>query len=194
VRKKRILLSIMLGLAFLGVYLGAIRRIIHERNERSLELRDNVSIADCVLISVSVIRVDPTTRQLTVRFRLQPAGNIAQDPATPKVDLRFLVNNSPGQQIFEFRKGETLSRIEATLRWRGTLTGILSIATRPTYGSSSTRLVSPRGPKFLYSCLHRLTCPQHLQCRQRPPRLQLLLRLQFFRLLPTSRTSRPQKS
>ncbi len=117
--KKRILLSTLVGLIFIGAYLTALWRIIHERRERSLELRDDVAIADRVLVSITVIRVDPTTRQLTARFRIQPAGNIARDSATPKVDLRFLVNNSPGPQIFELRKGETLSRIEVTLPLEG---------------------------------------------------------------------------
>jgi hypothetical protein len=119
VRKKRILLSIVVGLCFIGAYLTALRRNIHERSDRSLELRDDVAIADRVLVSITVIRADPTTRQLTARFRLRPVGNIAQDAATPRIDLRFLVNNSQGQQVFELAKGEAMSHIEATLPLEG---------------------------------------------------------------------------
>ena len=114
-RKYRILLCTVLGLGFIGVYIGGIERNIHERRERSLELRDDVAVADNVLVSVTVIRADPTTRQLTARIRIQPRGGIAQNAATPNIDLRFLVNNSPGQQVFAFPKGEAVSRIEATL-------------------------------------------------------------------------------
>lgn len=86
-----------------------------------MELSDNVVAADNVLVSITVIGADPTTRQLTARLRIQPRGGIAKDAVTPKIDLRFLVNNSPGQQVFEFPKGEAVSRIEATLPLEGDL-------------------------------------------------------------------------
>jgi hypothetical protein len=41
--KMRILLSIVLGLRFIGVYLTAIKRIIHEKQDRTLELKDDWS-------------------------------------------------------------------------------------------------------------------------------------------------------
>src|SRR5271165_644491 len=106
-RKYRILLSTMLGLAFIGVYLAAIERNINERRKRSLELRDDAAEADNVLVSVTVMRADPTTRQLTARIRIQRRGGIARNAATPNIDLRFVVNNSPGQQVYAFPKGVT---------------------------------------------------------------------------------------
>lgn len=109
----------MLGLIFIGVYVSALRRNINEKNERSLQLRDGAAISDRVRISIVVVRADPTTRQLTARLRFQPLGNIAQDPATPKVDLRLLVNNSLGQRIFQFPKGQAINRIEVTLPMEG---------------------------------------------------------------------------
>jgi hypothetical protein len=101
------------------VYLTALRRVIHERSERSLDLRDEVAIADHIVVSVTVVKVDPATRQLTARLRFRALGNIAQDATTPKINLRFLVNNSPGQQVFEFAKGEAMSHVEATFPIEG---------------------------------------------------------------------------
>jgi len=115
VRNKEFWLSVLIGLIFIGVYTSALRRNMHEKSKRSLQLTDESAMSDRVLVSIVVVAADPTTRQLTARLRFQPIGNIAEDAATPKVDLRFLVNNSLGQRIFEFRKGEAMGRIQVTL-------------------------------------------------------------------------------
>jgi hypothetical protein len=120
-RNKQFWLSVVLGLGFIGVYLGAIRRNLNERTERTLELTSDVAVAERVMVFVKVIRADPTTRQLTARLSFEPVGNIAQNAATPKVDLRFLVNNSMGQRVFTFPKEETISSIEVTLPMEGAL-------------------------------------------------------------------------
>ncbi|HTV04168.1 MAG TPA: DUF4436 family protein [Acidobacteriaceae bacterium] len=109
----------MLGLGFIGVYVTALQRNIHERSERSLELTNNVTAANRVDVDVTVIGADPTTRELTARLRFQLMGDIAKDVATPKVDLRFIVNNSVGQRVFQFPKGETISQIEVVLPMAG---------------------------------------------------------------------------
>ena len=133
-RKKRIVLSVLIGLAFIGLYLTFLRRIIHEKSARSLELTDDVAIADQVRVSITVIRVDLTTGQLAARVRLQLRGDIAQDATTPNIDLRFVINNSPGEQAFKFPKGEAVRRIEATLPMEGDPNRILSINMKRTSG------------------------------------------------------------
>lgn len=55
------------------------------------------------------------TAQLGFRF----IGDLRQDDQTPKVNLRFLVNNIAGQQEFEFPKGKRLGRIEVTFPMDG---------------------------------------------------------------------------
>jgi hypothetical protein len=110
----RFWLSGVLGLGFLGVYLTALRRNVDEKSQRSLELKDDVAVGDHVLISVTVVKADPATGQLTARIRFRAVGNIAQNAVTPNISLRFLVNNSPGQQVFAFPRGDAMSRIEAT--------------------------------------------------------------------------------
>jgi hypothetical protein len=121
VQTKRTTLVIVLALFLIGVYATILRKNTNEKRDRSLEIKDEVAVADNVLVSITVIRVDPTARQLTARIRLQLRGDIAQDALAPKTDLRFVVNNSPGQQVFKFPKGEALSRIEATLPMEGDL-------------------------------------------------------------------------
>jgi hypothetical protein len=103
----------------MGVYFSALRRNCHERSERSLELTNDAAAADRVLIFVTVTGVDPGAQQLTALIRFQLVGNIAENAATPNVDLRFLVNNTLGQRVFDFSKGERVSSIEVTLPMRG---------------------------------------------------------------------------
>lgn len=116
---RRFWLSVVLTLMFIGAYLFALRRNLHEQRERSLQLKDEPAVTDHVLVSVTVIKADPAVRQLTARLRFRLFGNIAQDSVTPNINLRFVVNNSPGQQIFEFPKGQAMSRIEATFPMEG---------------------------------------------------------------------------
>ncbi|MES2221807.1 MAG: DUF4436 family protein [Acidobacteriota bacterium] len=120
-RTRQFWLSVLLGLMFIAVYTLAIQRNLHERSERTWEMTSDVGTTDRVLVFVKVTRANPGTRQLTAQLRFQPIGIIAQDAATPKVDLRFLVNNSLGQRIFEFPKGEAISNIEVTLPMEGVL-------------------------------------------------------------------------
>ena len=101
-RKKRIWLGIVIALAFLAVYITGLVANIGERKRRSLELKDEVAVADRVLVSITVIKVDPAARQLTARLRFRPVGNLAHDSVSPNVKQKFYVNNSPGQQAFEF--------------------------------------------------------------------------------------------
>lgn len=120
-RNKRMLLGILIGLSLLSVYVVSLARIVHEQNRRSLQLRDEVAIADHVYISITVMSADPAARLLTARLRLRLAGNLAKDAVTPKINLRLHVNSSPGQQRFEFPKGERMTRIEATFPLEGDL-------------------------------------------------------------------------
>ncbi|HEY4008549.1 MAG TPA: DUF4436 family protein [Acidobacteriaceae bacterium] len=119
VRNRKVLLSVLLGLAFVGLILGVLSRTINEKAARSLELNDEVSAGDHVLVSIVVIKVDPATLQLTARIRIRPLGNIAQATVTPNANLRFFINNAPGQQVFEFKKGDAIRSIEVTVPING---------------------------------------------------------------------------
>ena len=116
---KRVWLGAVIVLAVLALYIAALRRNYYEKRDRSLELVDEVSVADRVLVRVTVIKVDPTARQLTARLQFRPLGNIADQVASPEVNLKLLVNSSPGQHVFEFPAGAAMVRIEATFPLEG---------------------------------------------------------------------------
>lgn len=111
---KRVWLSIVIALAFLAVYLRGIQRIANEKSRRSLQLTDEVAVADHVLVSITVTSVDPEKGVLSARLRLRPFGNLAEEGGTPRLKLKLFLNNSPGQQVYEFAEGEGIIRIEAS--------------------------------------------------------------------------------
>jgi hypothetical protein len=118
---RRILFGILIALAFLAVYLMAIRKIANEKSLRSLELTDEVAVADHLRVEITVTGVDVAKGQLMARLRMRPSGRIGSEFRTPSVRLKLYVNNSPGQQEFEFPAGQGMTRIEATVPLEGDL-------------------------------------------------------------------------
>ena len=116
---RRVWLCIVIALAFLGVYLIGIQRIANEKSRRSLQLTDEVAVADHVLVSITVTSIDPEKGVLSARLRLRPFGNLADEGGTPRLKLKLFLNNSPGQQVFEFPEGEGIIRIEASFPLEG---------------------------------------------------------------------------
>jgi hypothetical protein len=119
VKKRRVWLGAVIVFIFLAVYIGALLRNAGEKNRRSLEMTDEVTAADRALVSIQVIKIDPVARQLTARLRFRLSGDIAQNPVTPKVNLKLLTNNSPGEHVFEFHEGAGMVRIEGTFPLEG---------------------------------------------------------------------------
>jgi hypothetical protein len=118
---RRIPLGILIAVIFLAVYLMAIRRIAHEKSLRSLELTDEVPVADHLRIEITITNVDLAQGKLMARMRMRPSGRIGSDFRTPSVRLKLYVNNSPGQQEFDFPVGQGMIRIEATVPLDGDL-------------------------------------------------------------------------
>jgi hypothetical protein len=118
---RNILFGILIALTFLAVYLWGIRRIANEKNLRSLELADEVAVADHLRIEIRITGVDLEKGRLLVRMRMRPSGKIGTDFRTPSVRLKLYVNNSPGQQEFEFPVGQGMTRVEATVPLEGDL-------------------------------------------------------------------------
>jgi hypothetical protein len=116
---RRILFGILIALAFLAVYLLGIRRIANEKTLRSLQLTDEVGVPDHLRIEIVVTNVDIAKGQLMVRMRMRPSGRIGTEFRTPSVRLKLYVNNSPGQQEFEFPVGQGMTRTEATVPLEG---------------------------------------------------------------------------
>ncbi len=120
-RNRRVLFGILIGLAFLAVYLMGIRRMANEKSLRSLELTDEVAVADHLRVEITITGVDLVKGQLFARMRMRPSGRIGSDFRTPSVTLKLYVNNSPGQQEFDFPVGQGMTRIEATVPLEGDL-------------------------------------------------------------------------
>jgi hypothetical protein len=84
-----------------------------------LQLRDEVSAANRVVVSVLVTNVNPASQELTARLGFRLAGDIAQDEVTPATDLQLLVNSVGGQQQYDFPAGKRMNRIEARFPLNG---------------------------------------------------------------------------
>lgn len=106
-------------LAIALLYIGSVVRNASESQRRSLNLVEEGTGDNRVLIVVDITSIVPGSRQLTAQLGFRFAGDLRQDEQTPKVNLRFLVNNIAGQQEFEFPKGKRLGRIEVTFPMDG---------------------------------------------------------------------------
>ena len=118
-KNKRNLWVLLIFLAFLTLFCGAVWRSLGEASRRSLRLQEETSLDDAVLISVTVISVNPATRELTANLAFQPTGKVAEDEVTPRTDLKLLMNNIHGKQEYEFPKGKRMNPLEATFPLQG---------------------------------------------------------------------------
>lgn len=166
-KNKRIWLGVMIVLLFLAAYITGLRRNFDEKRRWSLELTDEIAMADRVLVSIQVLRVDPAARQLTVRLRFRLAGSIAEDAVTPKVNLKLLVNSFPGQHVFEFPKGAAMVRVEATFPLEGDpnrypfdqYESSLELFMNTPRSSSKSQVPAPRAPEVLEAAPEDATQP-----------------------------------
>lgn len=111
----------VLALIVLGIYIVGLYRNATEMRRRSLDLTEGSTGESRILILVSITSVNPATRQLVAQLRFRVFGDLQQDPLTPQVNLKLLVNNIGGQQEFDFSKGERMSRLEMTFPMDGDL-------------------------------------------------------------------------
>ena len=108
-------------LGIIALYMVMLVRGTTESTRRSLELRDETSAQDRIVVSVLVTNVNPVNQELTARLGFRVAGNIAQDEVTPATDLKLLINNVKGQQEFDFLQGKRMNRIETVFHLNGNL-------------------------------------------------------------------------
>lgn len=106
-------------LVILFFYIGSVYRNASESSRRSLNLTEEATGEDRVLIIVDITDIDPNARQLTAQLGFRFVGAIRQDDQTPKVNLKLLVNNIAGQQEFDFPKGKRMGRIEVSFPMDG---------------------------------------------------------------------------
>jgi hypothetical protein len=118
-KNKRNLWVLLILLAFVVFFSGTVWRSLGESNRRSLHLQDEVVPDDAVVISATIISVNPATRELTANLEFQPNGKVAEDEVTPRTDLKLLINNIHGKQEYEFPKGKRMNPLEATFSLQG---------------------------------------------------------------------------
>ena len=112
-------LSILFVVCLVALYTTVLVRGFTESTRRSLQLRDEVSAADRVVVSVLVTNVNPASQELTARLGFRLVGAIARDEVTPATDLQLLVSNVAGQQQYDFPAGKRMNRIEARFPLNG---------------------------------------------------------------------------
>jgi uncharacterized protein DUF4436 len=120
-KKKPTKLRIGIILCIAAVYAAVLVRATTESTRRSLQLRDETSAQDRVVVSVLVTGVDPVAQELNAQLGFRLAGDFARDEVTPAADLKLLVNNVRGQQEFDFPKGKRVNRIEVVFPLNGDL-------------------------------------------------------------------------
>jgi hypothetical protein len=100
------ILTIPLVIVF---YLAVLVYNLHERDRRSLTLKQDGPATDAVHVSLKIVNLDVARGEITARMRVRLTGKIAKDEFTPAVNLRFLVNAFHGQQRFDLERGERVS-------------------------------------------------------------------------------------
>ncbi len=119
--KKQTRLRVLFLACLVALYITVLVRGSTESTRRSLQLSDEVSAADRVVVSVVVTNVNPASHELTAQLGFRLSGAIARDEVTPTTDLRLLVNNVGGLQQYDFPAGKRMNRIEAKFPLNGEL-------------------------------------------------------------------------
>jgi hypothetical protein len=90
--------------------------LIHNLNEsqrRSLQLKEAPATGSYVDVSFQVIGINSTSSEMTTRVTFRLNGDLAKDPVTPAVDLKFFVNGILGPQEIEFPRGKRINPVIA---------------------------------------------------------------------------------
>jgi Domain of unknown function (DUF4436) len=119
--KRPTRLRVATVLCIIVVYAAVLVWGTTESTRRSMQLRDETSAQDRVIVSVLVTGVNPVAQEFTAQLRFRLVGNIARDEVTPAVDLKLLANNFRGRQEFDFPKGQRVNRIDAVFPLDGNL-------------------------------------------------------------------------
>ena len=109
------------GIVALVFYLFVLAGGLTESTRRSIQVVDDTTAPDRVLVSIVVTSVNPAAQELTAQLGFRVAGSIAKDDVTPAVDLQLLANNVRGEQEFDFPKGKRMNRVEVVVPLNGEL-------------------------------------------------------------------------
>ena len=99
--------------SILVIYAATLIHNLNESQRRSLELKEAPSTGNEVDVSFQVISMNPVTSEMTTRVSFLLRGDIAKDPVTPSVDLKFFVNGILGPQEIDFPRGQRINPVMA---------------------------------------------------------------------------------
>jgi hypothetical protein len=119
--KRPTRLSILFLICLVALYIAVLVRGTTENTRRSLQLRDEVSASNRVMVSVRVTNVNPAGQELIARIGFRLAGDVARDAITPAKDLQLLLNSVGSQQQYDFPAGKRIDRIEVRFPLNGDL-------------------------------------------------------------------------
>jgi hypothetical protein len=99
--------------SILVIYAATLIHNLNESQRRSLQLKDAPVTGNEVDVSFQVISMSPVTSEMTTRVSFLLRGDIAKDPVTPSVDLKFFVNGILGPQEIDFPRGQRINPVMA---------------------------------------------------------------------------------
>ncbi len=95
------------------IYAATLIHNLNESQRRSLQLKEAPATGSYVDVSFQVIGINSTSSEMTTRVTFRLNGDLAKDPVTPSVDLKFFVNGILGPQEIEFPRGKRINPIIA---------------------------------------------------------------------------------
>jgi hypothetical protein len=109
-----------LGVIFLVAFYFLVlqsRRV--EEVARSLQIHEEASTPDHVLVLTRIVSINPSAGEITARLDFQPAGKYAKDEVTPSINLKLLVNSVKGTQEIDFPQARRINPMEVVFPLEG---------------------------------------------------------------------------
>ncbi len=97
----------------LVIYAATLIHNLNESQRRSLELKEAPLSGNQVDVAFQVISMNPISSDMTTRVSFVLRGDVAKDPVTPSVDLKFFLNGIVGPQEINFPRGERINPVIA---------------------------------------------------------------------------------
>ena len=107
--------------SILVIYAATLIHNLNESQRRSLQLKEAPSTGHEVDVSFQVISMNPVSSEMTTRVSFLLRGDIAKDPVTPSVDLKFFVNGILGPQEIDFPRGQRINPVMAVFAVDGNM-------------------------------------------------------------------------
>ena len=118
-RQRATILRTLGFIALVAFYFLVLQSRRVEEFSRSLQIQEQASTRDHVLVLTRIVSINPTAGEITARLDFQPAGKYAKDEVTPSINLKFLVNSVKGTQEVDFPQGRRINPMEVVFPLEG---------------------------------------------------------------------------